>query len=367
MRFAYLEQAALLLITIVPIQVVTTATVEVPPASIIDSNGEESNKTAAADVDGALSCTMTMNTNSNKNNNQHDDDLSCRPLGYYDHSNHDNCNNTCTSSDSSNKWKWNLDDIHECNIERVNLDEVYRRFQGGDTGGGLPPLYSKPLVIHTEQDQLSRNGCVYSVFQEKTSLENITSSLPDGFHVTLSSSNSYSAHRRTIPLIQYLNETISSETLPTQLSNETWYLFGETYSKEWQQHLLSDFCLPPCQTCTRELSALAFGIGGRGSGVQWHTHGPGFSQSIHGRKHWVLYPPEQKPFYDPDFTSRHWMEEVYTSLGRQDQGQDHDKPYECTLFPGDMIYFPDKWYHATINLDLYTVFVSTFTTEHNVL
>ena len=41
------------------------------------------------------------------------------------------------------------------------------------------------------------------------------------------------------------------------------------------------------------------------------------------------------------------------------------KPLECTLNPGDLIYFPDGWHHATINLDTYTVFVSAFTTEHN--
>lgn len=41
------------------------------------------------------------------------------------------------------------------------------------------------------------------------------------------------------------------------------------------------------------------------------------------------------------------------------------KPLECTLNPGDLIYFPDGWHHATINLDVYTVFVSAFTTEHN--
>jgi len=38
-----------------------------------------------------------------------------------------------------------------------------------------------------------------------------------------------------------------------------------------------------------------------------------------------------------------------------------------TVDPGDLVYFPDKWYHATINLDPYTAFVSTFTTEHDVL
>jgi len=193
-----------------------------------------------------------------------------------------------------------------------------------------------------------------------TSLSKMPELLPDNYHVTLTSSNSFSARRRIIRLSQYLNETILVEILPSQLSNETWYLFGETYSPEWKE-LLHLYCLPPCQTCTRELSALAFGIGGRGGGVQWHIHGPGFSQALHGRKHWVLYPPEKKPEYDPDYTSRHWMEQVYTSLKKE------DLPYECTLNPGDLIYFPDHWHHATLNLDNYTAFVSTFTTEHGIL
>lgn len=147
---------------------------------------------------------------------------------------------------------------------------------------------------------------------------------------------------------------------PYHLSNETWYLFGETYSDEWKAFLQS-YPLPPCHTCTSDLSALSFGIGNRGSGVQWHVHGPGFSESIHGRKHWVLYPPDDKPSYDPNYTSRYWMEHVYTTLSTR------KRPWECTIHPREMIYFPDGWHHATINLDAYTVFVSTFTTEHNVL
>jgi hypothetical protein len=41
--------------------------------------------------------------------------------------------------------------------------------------------------------------------------------------------------------------------------------------------------------------------------------------------------------------------------------------YECTLLPGDLLYFPNNWYHATINLDPYTAFVSSFTTEHTAI
>lgn len=266
-----------------------------------------------------------------------------------------NDDSTC-KSDANREWKWELDTEKNCNVKRMSLDKFLGIFKGG-----LPPLYHEPLVIYNEHDDYSipspLTGCRQDIFIHKSSKERITNNFPEGFNVTLTSSNSFSAHRRTIPITQYLEETVTTETYPNQLSNETWYLFGETYSDEWKA-FLKDFCLPPCQTCNDDLSALAFGIGGKGSGVQWHTHGPGFSQSIHGRKHWVLYPPSSKPTYDPDYTSRYWMEESYTKLKKK------DRPYECTLFPGEMIYFPDKWHHATINLDAYTVFVSTFTTEH---
>jgi hypothetical protein len=38
-------------------------------------------------------------------------------------------------------------------------------------------------------------------------------------------------------------------------------------------------------------------------------------------------------------------------------------PLECTLEPGEAIYFPTGWWHATLNLDPYNVFASVFTHE----
>jgi len=34
--------------------------------------------------------------------------------------------------------------------------------------------------------------------------------------------------------------------------------------------------------------------------------------------------------------------------------------YECTLTPGDILYFPAMWMHATLNVDAYNVFMSVF-------
>lgn len=265
---------------------------------------------------------------------------------------------TATASTKPQKWRWIPEEKHRCNITRFSQTELHRRFGPA----GLTKLYPTPIVIYDEYapNEPRRN----LKFVEKTKYVNLPSCFEPDFNVTLSSSNSFSAHRRTIPLKQYLHEiTIANngrgETYPDQLSNETWYLFGETYGPEWKKMLL-DYEMPPCETCPdRELSALAFGVGNRGSGVQWHTHGPGFSEAIHGRKHWVLYPPDRKPTYNSDYASRYWMENNYMNIEDEDE-----LPWECTLNPGETVYFPDQWHHATINLDTYTVFVSTFTTEH---
>ena len=41
--------------------------------------------------------------------------------------------------------------------------------------------------------------------------------------------------------------------------------------------------------------AYSFGVGGPLSGVPLHVHGPGFSETLIGRKRWWLAPPRPKP------------------------------------------------------------------------
>jgi len=293
---------------------------------------------------------------------------------------------------------WNPRDDHPCTVETISASDFLRAY---GKQGGLPPLYPRPLVIasnsyhnhkgatsnsNSSNDNNSSNNSKQTQTQthptnrnhrlrELTRSDTILDSFPANFTVTLSSSNSFSEHRRTVPLAQYLDEVATGppQNASTK-SNETWYLFGETHSREWKD-LLREYELPPCRACQRgddnagrgaesnrnrdDLVALSFGIGNSGSGVSWHVHGPGFSEAIHGRKHWVLYPFENKPNYSPDQTSLNWMHTYYN-----DDDDESDRPLECTLHPGDLIYFPDMWWHATINIDDYTAFVSTFTQEH---
>uniref|UniRef100_A0A7S1BMZ3 JmjC domain-containing protein n=1 Tax=Corethron hystrix TaxID=216773 RepID=A0A7S1BMZ3_9STRA len=263
----------------------------------------------------------------------------------------------------SPKWRWNLD-VTRCNITRISYSDLIAHHGSA----GLPPLYHEPLVVYDDSSTSTSRARRRTKFHAATSCSNLVEAFPSGFEVTLTSSNSLSERRKVMPLADYVREhVLATEVMPDSKSNETWYLFGETYTEKWKA-LLDGYVLPPCQTCEIEgATALAFGIGGVGSGVQWHVHGPGFSESVHGRKHWVLYPPKKTVAeFHKDNSSRAWMEETYMDMVRAEGEDGRSLPWECTLEEGEMIYFPDMWWHATINLDRYTVFVSSFTTEHNI-
>ena len=365
---------------------------------------------------------------------------------------------TTTGSRTPNnkkQWNWDPKDKHPCNIRRYTAEEWqqtrlvsippqqpkqqrYDRTKSEHTYfanvplsltgttvmtktnyGIVPSLYHEPIIIQ-------QNHTINEVFRYKTQCHRILQQFPNHttFRVTLSSSNALSEHRQSILFRDYLQRTTRcddddddnknnnnnnhidsddtmSETFPDQWSNESWYLFGETYTEDWYNAIVQYYTLPPCQTCDdHDQVALSFGIGHRGSGVQWHTHGPGFSEAVHGRKHWILHPPTRRPpprtrsitttkypihpyqhhnnnhtttatatnvpidQYHKDQSSRYWMEYVYPFLPKDIREQNY---YECTLDPGDVIYFPNHWWHATINLDRYTAFISTFTNEHTTL
>lgn len=99
---------------------------------------------------------------------------------------------------------------------------------------------------------------------------------------------------------------------------------------------------------------------------------------------WFLYPPDKTPHFHPNETTLAWLQHTYPTLPPA------ERPLECTLRPGEVrgrgegrggqllvlgwkppgaphptalcpqiLYFPDRWWHATLNLDT-SVFISTF-------
>ncbi|KPP59989.1 jmjC domain-containing protein 8-like, partial [Scleropages formosus] len=168
--------------------------------------------------------------------------------------------------------------------------------------------------------------------------------------VRLSTANTYSYRKVDIPFQEYVEHLLKPQAA-SALGSDTLYFFGDNNFTEW--HSLFKKYSAPCYILPRTTGAYSFGIAGPGTGVPFHWHGPGYSEVIYGRKRWFLYPPDKKPHFHPNRTTLSWVTDAYPTLPAE------DKPIECTIRPGEVLYFPDRWWHATLNLDT-SVFISTF-------
>jgi len=168
--------------------------------------------------------------------------------------------------------------------------------------------------------------------------------------VTLSSANSYSYEKVKMSFSEYCDKHTGPQSINT-LGNETFYMFGDNDYEEWSD-FLQEYSPPP-YNLPGHTAAFSFGVAGAGSGVPFHTHGPGFAETIYGRKRWFLTPPDVQPEFHPNRTTLQWLLEDYERV------KNEISLYECTIRPGEAIYFPHGWWHATLNIDT-SVFISTF-------
>lgn len=137
---------------------------------------------------------------------------------------------------------------------------------------------------------IKRNG-VSSVFSQLTEREAFINQYGD-FEVELSSSNTYSHGKFKMTLRQFIVEHVDDTSFDKhRLSNESYYLFGHNY--ELFKNLSAMYEIPRCTFC-EYAGVKSIGLGGRDSGVQFHMHGPGFSEVIHGEKQWFLFPPTEE-------------------------------------------------------------------------
>ncbi|XP_028616641.1 jmjC domain-containing protein 8 [Grammomys surdaster] len=201
--------------------------------------------------------------------------------------------------------------------------------------------FLKPVILQGLTDN--------SRFRALCSRENLLASFGDNI-VRLSTANTYSYQKVDLPFQEYVEQLLHPQD-PASLGNDTLYFFGDNNFTEWAP-LFRHYSPPPFRPLGAT-PAYSFGIAGAGSGVPFHWHGPGFSEVIFGRKRWFLYPPEKTPEFHPNKTTLAWLLETYPSLAPS------ARPLECTIQAGEVLYFPDRWWHATLNLDT-SVFISTF-------
>ena len=169
--------------------------------------------------------------------------------------------------------------------------------------------------------------------------------------VTLASSNANSYAKRETSLKNYLELHMSEVTLE-QRADELWYLFGDTLMTSSWAPLHATF------RTVREVQEdplIVWGVGGKFSGVPFHRHGPVYAEVVLGRKRWYISPPDARPVFSGNETTYAWA--------MKGGEEDAVRIQACTLGSGEILYLPLDWWHATLNLDPYTAFISTFTRE----
>lgn len=84
---------------------------------------------------------------------------------------------------------------------------------------------------------------------------------------------------------------------------------------------------------------MQFYLGPPLSGAPVHFHRNAWNLLIYGQKRWFLYPPN-KAFYSKEHVWD-WWRETYSKS---------PDALECVQYPGDLVFIPDMWGHAVINL-----------------
>ena len=76
-------------------------------------------------------------------------------------------------------------------------------------------------------------------------------------------------------------------------------------------------------------------------------HGGGFSEVLWGRKRWFLVPAGIVPNFDPNRTTLYWLHNGYKETIPSNLSF-FGGLYDCVIGPGDILWFPSNWYHATV-------------------
>jgi hypothetical protein len=163
-----------------------------------------------------------------------------------------------TEASTSSRWlengRYNLDTEY-CNIKRigeVSFTDFLHKYIG-----------RRPVILRLSA---SRSANFTALVDRTSMLERMGEK-----RLKLSSSNSYSHDRKSVTVREYFEQHLPSHET-SEMSNETWYFFGDNYDQHWTE-LEKFYKLPPYPGTQR--TALSFGVGGRGSGVAFHFHGPG--------------------------------------------------------------------------------------------
>lgn len=277
----------------------------------------------------------------------------------------DYCSAENISKDISDVWSTDhqypelLVDIDRCDIPIINVPKECIQFENlnslkcRDAGMNkflTPP--SEPVIFRGLTDNFH--------FKKLTSKKALLDKYGD-MNVILSTANQFSHDKVRSTFLVYVRNHVESprpslDYLQQKSASDVFYKFGDNY---WTD-LLREYSRP--QWYNGSEGALSFGVGGTGSGVPFHIHGPVFAEVFYGRKRWFFAPSEAKPKFDGEQLSLLWfVDNINKSTGKLDLGDLSEKNSitTCTAQAGDTVYIPNQWWHGTLNVGE-TVFMSDF-------
>jgi tetratricopeptide (TPR) repeat protein len=84
-------------------------------------------------------------------------------------------------------------------------------------------------------------------------------------------------------------------------------------------------------------------IGGNGSSVSFHAHADSIVAVLFGEKRWWLVPPGTRP-------RPRWRHPAgMATWAGSDAAQSVPEAVECVQMPGELLFVPESWHHATLN------------------
>jgi len=84
-----------------------------------------------------------------------------------------------------------------------------------------------------------------------------------------------------------------------------------------------------------------------------HHHGPSLAEVVFGRKRWFVVPPSTSISFNPTVSTLTWYHS-HLQRGGLPKGM-----WQCSQQPGEVLYLPGNWWHATLNVGE-TVFFLNF-------
>lgn len=113
------------------------------------------------------------------------------------------------------------------------------------------------------------------------------------------------------------------------------------------RRLLADWHRPPvARHAQLRSNSIQFYLGGAGAGAQPHWHGAAWNWLAHGRKRWLLSPPNEAVYS---------QQHVRPAVERLAASADAFAPLVCEQRAGDVLLVPETWGHATVNAEAWSV------------